>query len=206
MSLRLILECFIIIATSLCFLRFIFCKFRLMFFSFFIDTASLLICLSFSKSFMLFMLLRAISFFLFFLTFFIFYFAAVFHLRILLVVGRTFFFQNYFLVGFGNRIFQSDALFIIFLGAFDWYIKNEGCSFINDRLAVYLSSKLFNNVLRNVQAKSNPIFIKMIALIYRPKKLKQLFLVFLLYSNARVLNNQLQNAILCRFKYIVYSL
>ena len=105
MSLRLILECFIIIATSLCFLRFIFCQFRLIFFSLFIYTASLLICLSFSKSFMLFMLLRAISFFLFFLTFFIFYFAAVFHLRILLVVGRTLFLQNYFLVGFGNRIF-----------------------------------------------------------------------------------------------------
>jgi len=39
------------------------------------------------------------------LTFFIFYFAAVFHLRILLVIGRTLFLQNYFLVGFGNRIF-----------------------------------------------------------------------------------------------------
>lgn len=105
MSLRLILECFIIIATSFCFLRFIFCQLRLIFFSLFIDTASLLSFLSFSKSFMLFMLLRAISFFIFFFNFFIFYFDAIFHLRILHVVWRTLFLQKYFLVGFGNRVF-----------------------------------------------------------------------------------------------------
>lgn len=105
MSLRLILEYFIIIATSLCFLRFIFCQLRLIFFSLFVHTASLLSFLSFSKNFMLFMLLRAISFYLYFFTFFIFYFAAVFHLRILLVVLRTLFLQKNFLVGFCNRVF-----------------------------------------------------------------------------------------------------
>ena len=100
-------------------------------------------------------------------------------------------------ISFLNWIFVSLNFLYSDLIFFQWYNKNKRCSNLPFWLTYNVSSKLLSDYLTYMQSKTNTICIYFTCLFQKSEKLKQLFLIFLLYSNARILNNNLNNTMLC---------
>ena len=101
---------------------------------------------------------------------------------------------------FFNWIFISLNDLIWILIFFQWHKKNKGCPNLPFWFTNNVSSKLLGDYLTNVQPETNTFWIYLTCLFQISKQFKQLLLIFLLYSNAWILYNNLNNTVLCIFQ------
>ena len=96
---------------------------------------------------------------------------------------------------FLNWIFVSLNLLDCDLVFFQWQNKNKRCPNLPFWLTYDVSSKLLGDYLTYMESKTNTFCVNFTCLFQKSKKLKQLFLIFLLYSNAWILNYNLNNPV-----------